>query len=179
MKEQGFCLQPFSSTSTLPDINITGKIARFPNTLSISYAVFGPLAELVIPALSDKPARKDALWEESCFEFFLGLKDSDQYWEFNLSPAGHWNVYRFKSYRKEMHEEFAFLSLPFIVRNQSDALLLDINLGLNMIIPEEQKLEVAISTVIKLRNGKVTYWALTHPGPEADFHRRDSFIIEL
>jgi hypothetical protein len=48
-----------------------------------------------------------------------------------------------------------------------------------MIVPSEQKLEAAISAVIKLRNGKVTFWALTHPGPEADFHRRDSFIIEL
>jgi hypothetical protein len=48
-----------------------------------------------------------------------------------------------------------------------------------MIIPAEQALEVAISAVIKLRSGNVTCWALTHPGPEADFHRRDSFIIEL
>jgi hypothetical protein len=111
-----------------------------------------------------------------CFEFFLGLKDSDQYREFNLSPAGHWNVYCFKAYRQEMQEELAFLSLPFFVRKHSDALLLDLNLNLDMIVPAEHALEVAISAV---RSGNVTCWALTHPGPEADFHRRDSFIIEL
>ena len=25
----------------------------------------------------------------------------------------------------------------------------------------------------------LTYWALTHPGAQADFHRRDSFQVEL
>lgn len=179
MKEQIFSLRPFPATSTLPDLKITGKIARSSNRLSISYALHGSLAEITIPVISDKPARKDTLWEETCFELFLGLKGSDQYWELNLSPAGHWNVYRFKTYRQEMQEELAFLSLPFIVRNQPDALLLDLDFGMDMIVPGEQKLEIAISAVIKLKNGKVTYWALAHPGPKADFHRRDSFIIEL
>jgi hypothetical protein len=38
---------------------------------------------------------------------------------------------------------------------------------------------MAVSAVIKTRRGEVTLWALTHPGPEADFHHRDSFIIKL
>jgi hypothetical protein len=28
-------------------------------------------------------------------------------------------------------------------------------------------------------DGGTTYWALTHRGPEPDFHRRNSFILEL
>jgi hypothetical protein len=36
MNEQGFSLQPFPATSPLPDIKITGKVARSSNTLSIS-----------------------------------------------------------------------------------------------------------------------------------------------
>ncbi len=52
-------------------------------------------------------------------------------------------------------------------------------LNLDMIVPSERGLKVAISTVIKLKDGKVTYWALTHPGAQADFHHCDSFIIEL
>lgn len=179
MKEQVFSLQPFPATRTPPDLKITGKIARFSNSLSISYVLLGPLAELIIPVISDKPERKDTLWEETCFELFLGLRNSDQYWEFNLSPSGHWNVYRFRTYRQEMQEEPAFMNLPFSIRNQSDSLLLDLNFSLGMIIPGEQKLAAAISAVIRLRNGSVSYWALTHPGPEADFHRRDCFIIQL
>jgi hypothetical protein len=180
MNDQSFSLQPFPPASPLPDLKITGNIARCSNTLAIRYALLGPLAELVIPAPADMPAHKNTLWEETCFEFFLGIKNSDRYWEFNLSPAGHWNVYRFKAYRQEMQEEPAFTSLRFSVQNHSsDALRLALELNLDTIVPAEQPLEVGISAVIKPVNGKVTYWALTHPGPQADFHRRDSFIIEL
>jgi len=38
---------------------------------------------------------------------------------------------------------------------------------------------VGIAAVIKLTGNGLTYWALAHPGPAADFHRRDSFLVEL
>ncbi len=109
----------------------------------------------------------------------MGIKNSQQYWEFNLSPAGHWNIYRFNGYRQGMQEETAFTTLPFIVQNQSDTFVLALNMDLSGIVSEEQGLEVAITTVIKHRDGEVSYWALTHQGKEADFHLRDSFMIEL
>ena len=82
----------------------------------------GKLAELVIPGPAARPARRHGLWEETCFEFFLGVKDAPGYWEFNLSPAGHWNVYRFAGYRQGMAEEKAFTSLAFSVRRRADRL---------------------------------------------------------
>ena len=179
MNAQSFSLQPFSSTSPLPDVKITGNIARRDRRLAIGYALQGNLAELAIPAPTDVPGRKNELWQETCFEFFLGIKNSQRYWEFNLSPAGHWNVYRFAAYRQGMQEEMAFKSLPFIVKNQSGALRLALELDLNQILQADQTLEVAISAVIKLRDGQVSYWALTHRSSQADFHRRDSFIVEL
>jgi len=33
--------------------------------------------------------------------------------------------------------------------------------------------------VLERRNGALEYWALSHPGPEADFHRRDGFSLRL
>jgi hypothetical protein len=179
MSVQIFYLKPFLSAGPLAHLKITGKIIRRSGTVAISYALFGPMAEIVIPGLAGMPVRKNALWEETCFEFFLASRDSDQYWEFNLSPAGHWNVYRFKSYRQDMREEPAFTSLPFSVRRQPDSLRLSLKLDLDKIIPADETLRVAISAVIKSKNGDITYWALTHPGPQADFHRRDSFLIEL
>jgi len=179
MNGQSFSLKPFPSTGSLPNLKITGNIARNTNMITINYMLLGPLAELVIPAPADMPSRKDALWEETCFEFFLGVNNSDQYREFNLSPAGHWNVYRFTSYRQDMQEEPAFTALPFSVRRQPDTLRLSLKLNLNRIILTEQTLEVGISSVIKQRNDQRTYWALTHPGPQADFHRRDGFILRL
>ena len=179
MNSQSFSLKPFPSAGLLPYLKITGSIGRRSGTLTISYALLGPLREVVIPAPADMPARKNALWEQTCFEFFLGVTNSDQYWEFNLSPGGHWNVYRFKSYRQGMQEEPAFASLPFRAERQPDALRLSLKLDLAKIILTDQALKVAISAVIKPVNGKITCWALTHPSPQPDFHRKDSFILEL
>ncbi|MBU4232875.1 MAG: DOMON-like domain-containing protein, partial [Proteobacteria bacterium] len=119
------------------------------------------------------------LWEETCFEFFLGVKDSPQYWEFNLSLAGHWNVYRFAGYRQGMAEETALTLLPLSVRRRSDLLEVALELDVGRIVSADQPLMVGIAAVIKLAGNGVTYWALIHPGPAADFHRRDSFLVEL
>ncbi|HEY9846852.1 MAG TPA: hypothetical protein V6D03_11730 [Candidatus Caenarcaniphilales bacterium] len=116
MNNQSFSLQPFGAANLMPDLKIRGNIARHFNTLTIRYELLGPLTELVIPELGGRPVRKNALWEEMCFEFFLAIKNSLRYWEFNLSPAGHWNIYSFAAYRQGMQEETAFTSLPFDVQ---------------------------------------------------------------
>lgn len=185
MNEQSFALKPFPPA--LPpthfhnslNLTITGHISRRGDILAIRYALRGRLGELAIPGAVDKPARQHGLWEETCFEFFLTIKDSPRYWEFNLSPAGHWNVYGFAAYRQGMHQEKAFRSLPFSVQTKADSLLLALKFDSARIVRAEQDLEVGIAAVIKLKDREVTYWALTHPGPQADFHRRDSFLVEL
>ena len=179
MNGRSFSLKPFSPISPGLDITITGSIARRGDILAIRYALRGKLAELVIPGPAAMPARRHGLWEETCFEFFLGVKDSPRYWEFNLSPAGHWNVYRFAGYRQGMAEEEAFTSLAFSVRRRPDSLGVALELEIERIVAADQPLEVALAAVIKFRDQGLTYWALTHPGPEADFHRRDSFLVEL
>ncbi|NJM71666.1 MAG: DOMON-like domain-containing protein [Scytonema sp. RU_4_4] len=163
----------------IPDLKITGNIARQANQFNIHYALLGELEEVAIATLSNIPVRKHELWKQTCFEFFLGIKNSDRYWEFNLSPAGHWNVYRFDAYRQGMQEETAFTTLPFNVEYLSDGLALVLDVNIDKIVPANQALEVGITTVMKHRNGELSYWALIHPGTEADFHRRDSFIIIL
>ncbi len=179
MKVQSFSLQPFPSAQPLPAVKITGTISRQGHALALRYELMGKLATVVLPERADRPARRHGLWEETCFEFFLAPQNSRRYWEFNLAPAGHWNVYSFQGYRQGMQEERAFTSLPFSVQSRSDSMLLVLKVDLAGIIPADQALEAAISAILTGNEGQVTYWALTHPGPEADFHRRDSFIIEL
>ena len=179
MNGRRFSLKPFLTADLPPDVKITGNISRNSNTLTINYILIGPLANLVLPAPAENPLRRNGLWEETCFEFFIAAKNSDQYWEFNLSPSGHWNVYRFTSYRQGMQEEQSLASLPFSVQSQPDVLRLLAEIDLEKFIPADQVLNVAISAVIKSIDGRITYWALTHQGPQADFHRRDSFITEL
>jgi hypothetical protein len=179
MSGRSFSLQPFSPIGPTLTIKITGHIARQPRQLAIHYDLRGDLAELMIPAPAAMPARRQGLWEETCFEFFLGVKDSPRYWEFNLSPAGHWNVYRFAGYRQGMAEEAALTSLPLSVRRGSDSLTVALELDVGRIVSSDQLLLIGIAAVIKLAGGGLTYWALNHPGPQADFHRRDGFVVEL
>ena len=179
MTGRRFSLQPFSPLSPPLTIKITGHINRRPRQLSIRYDLRGDLAELMIPAPADMPARCQGLWEETCFEFFLGVKDSPPYWEFNLSPAGDWNVYRFAGYRQGMTEETALTSLPLSVRRRSDWLEVALELEVERLVAADQPLVAGIAAVVKLAGGGLTYWALTHPGLEPDFHRRDSFLVEL
>jgi hypothetical protein len=183
MNEQTFSLKPFPNTEMQPDLRISGNIMRYVNELTITYALFGDLKDVLIATSSDispdTSTRRHALWEDTCFEFFLGIKGSPIYWEFNLSPSGHWNVYSFEDYRQGMQEEIIFTELPFTVQFPTDGLAIAVSINLDKFAPEDQIIQVGITTVIKQKDGNLSYWALAHKGEEPDFHLRNSFVIEL
>jgi hypothetical protein len=174
-----FFLKPFPGEGNPAALTIGGSIARRADTLSVRYEVRGDLSKVSIPAAEAEPRRKDRLWEETCLELFLGTKDSDRYWEFNLSPAGNWNVYRFDRYREGMREESAIPSLPFDVRRDPEALLLTAETGIGKIVPADRNLAAAIAAVIGTTEGGKSHWALAHPSSRPDFHRRDGFALIL
>ncbi len=174
-----FSLKPFHEKASGPDLKIDGSIGRRANMLSIGFALRGDLSKLAIPANAASPERKDRLWEETCLELFLGVEGSDGYREFNLSPAGHWNVYRFTSYREGMRAEPAFASLPFGVRREPGALSLSLDLDVGRILPADKAMEAAACAVVRTAAGGTGHWAVTHPGPKPDFHRRDGFVLNI
>lgn len=176
---KSFNLVEFGTGDRAPNLKISGDITRSSHTLSINYHLSDPTAIVLVPPRSNLPLRKHNLWEETCFEFFLRVKDSQSYWEFNFSPSGHWNVYHFDVYRQGMREELAFATLPLRLSVQPDFLSLTMELDLQPIIQSERILEIAVSTVTKFKDGNIAYWALVHPGTQADFHNRDSFILEM
>ena len=170
-----FTLIPFNENAA-PSVGVIGKIERNDNQLKIEYNL--ERSQVIIPEAVNNSTRQFDLWEHTCFEFFLGLKDSSKYWEFNLSPSGNWNVFRFPDYRQNIAEEMAFDKLPFQVL-QDDSLQLRAKIDLNKIIAPEQNIDVGITTVVEDGDANISYWALSHPGKEADFHLRDSFAINL
>lgn len=174
-----FSLRPFTPVPDLPHLRMTVDLSRRSNTASLSYTIRGPMKEIVVLAPVKTPLRKGGLWEDTCLEVFLAATDVQPYWEVNLSPSGHWNVYRFSAYRQGMQEEAALTSLPFRVELGKDSFLLDVELPLDGIANPETPLHVGVSAVIKLRSNQITYWALSHPGQKPDFHRRESFIAQL
>jgi len=179
MHGQDYVLNPFPGVGRHLGLELRGQMARRGSRLELRFALRGRLAAVAFPARARVPARRNGLWEDTCLEFFLAVRHSPEYWEFNLSPAVHWNVYNFSGYRQGMQEAGAFTALPFAVRRRRDSLLLGLELDLSRIIPAGQPLEAALAAVIKLRDGQTFYWALSHPGPHPDFHLRRSFLIKL
>lgn len=174
-----FSLQPFRTEAMSTDFRINGSITGNLPRLKLLYELEGPLENLAIPKVSDKPRRKDRLWEETCFELFLNPADSDAYWEFNLSPSGDWNAYRFDAYRKGMCEQMAFVDLPSKICTTPKILNIAVDLDLDGIIPADRVIDVGISAILKSVGGNSMYWALSHHGAEPDFHRRDGFTIKI
>ncbi len=172
-----FTLQPFAQPH--PAITITGTLEREGNQLAIEYMLVDDLNQVTILAPSPLPTRQYDLWKATCFEFFLGQPNQPNYWEFNLSPTGDWNVFHLDDYRQGLQEVAAIQILPFQVQRQQTSLALSLTLDLNSVMTAPPVLEVGICAVIQSSNLPLTYWALSHKGPQADFHRRDSFILLL
>jgi hypothetical protein len=179
MSKQSFLLLPFPRAN-VPEISITGDISRRKNQLSLHYSVAGKIENILVPSPAPCPSRQDELWKGTCFEFFLALRDQPQYWEFNMSPSGDWNVYRMDAYRRiGFQKETCIQGLSFELRNEAGSLALDMAVDLKPILPDDQPIECGITAVIQTRDGTETYWALAHPAPQADFHLRESFILAL
>lgn len=174
---QTFKLIPFPAAGS-PLIEIMGEVDRIKNRLSVHYSVQGSVESILLPEQAH-PIRKNDLWNTTCFEFFIAVPDSSEYWEFNLSPSGEWNVYRMDAYRQvNMREEPAFCELPFAFQKEH-GFSLELSVDLNPIISSAQKIQIGVAAITETKDREVTYWALAHPGEQADFHLRDSFLIEM
>jgi hypothetical protein len=179
MTHHHFVLQPFSAGAPDFHFSLTGAISRRGDLLAITYTLTGPLRDLIIAPPAEEPARRWVLWETTCFECFLALEGDPGYWEGNLSPAGHWNFFRLTGYRQGIHEEPAIQVLPVAVSRQPGSLTLAADFDLAALIPPDTSFKVAISTVLQHQDGRLSFWALAHPGPEPDFHHPAGFIIKL
>ena len=179
MIEHAFTLIPFSAPH-IPAISLSGTLLLENHVLTLHYSVTGHTDRVLLPPTSLPPTRKDELWKGTCFECFLAIKDQPGYWEFNLSPSGDWNVYRIDAYRRVgFREERAISQLHFEFRKEWNGLLLDASVGLTPLCVPGSQLQVAVTAIIQTQEGSETYWALTHPAPQADFHLRESFILEM
>ena len=97
-----------------------------------------------------------------------------------MSPSSAWNIYHMDDYRRVgFCEEAAIATLPFEFEQQNDKLLLNVTLGLTPILRAEQNLQIGITAIIQTKDRNETYWALAHPGAQADFHLRESFVISI
>lgn len=179
MSEHRFLLVPFPDPD-LPGIQIAGMITRERGKLAVHFSITGSRAGIVFPPAASQPGRRGQLWTATCLEFFLAIRDQPQYWEFNLAPSGDWNVYRMDAYRRVgFREEPLVEKLQVEFREEADCLVADAYVDLSSIIPPQEIIQVGVASIIQTRSGHETYWALWHPGPQADFHLREGFLLQL
>lgn len=109
--------------------------------------------------------RKDELWTKSCFECFI-KGEGERYFEVNLSPLGHWQIYSFDSYRnkRETSSNLKILNLNSDI--EKDAYSLSFSLDLQKVAP----VTALHPTVVLSLNDMFEYYATKHPISRPDFH---------
>lgn len=172
-------LSPFPGERVPAGLAVSAEVVRHSGTLRVRHLLAGDLSALSIPPPAQEPERRDGLWQATCLELFLAERDAGGYLEFNMSPAGHWNVWRFDAYRQGMRQEASFEALPFRVGREPGSLAVSIAIDLDRLFPPGRPLAAAAAAVVRSAAGDTTHWALAHPAPRPDFHARAAFLIDL
>ena len=174
-----FQLQPFPGEPAPAGLAIGGSASRDGQCLNLRYRLSGPLQPLRLPEPAATPRRRDELWQSTCLEGFLALPGDPGYWELNVCPSGDWNLYRLDAYRQGLRPE-PDATAPLLQRRiKGQGLELSVSLPLPPRLATATGLELGITAVIATGEGELSYWALRHPGEQADFHRREGFTLRL
>jgi hypothetical protein len=142
-------------------------------TLKIRYTAHGRISDLKVPTPLVGELRRDELWRHTCFEAFIGAVGA-AYHEFNFAPSCAWAAYAFSGYRQGM-QPLAQAEAPAIeVQRTAAALVLEATLR-----PSIVPARFALAAVLEENDGRLSYWALTHPADRPDFHHPGSFRLEF
>ena len=169
-----------AQSTAAPAIEIGVEFTRDASVLVLTYTLQGNIAAVAVP--DEAPAaRADGLWQHTCFEAFLRSAQSENYWEFNLSPSREWAAYRFTAYREGMAPERAVIDPHIEVQRERSELGLSAAVDLSGIeaLAANSDWRVGLSAVIENQNGGKSYWALAHPDGKPDFHHPDSLVLVL
>lgn len=155
---------------------VTVEVVRKGQRLSLTYAVQGDIARIVVPPRGPL-AQADELWRHTCFEAFLGVGEA--YGEVNLSPSNRWAAYAFDGYRSGMRS-WDEVQLRQLADRRGEASVYD--LAADLTVPglaADVTWTVGLSAVIELTDGRRCYFALRHAPGQPDFHHRDAFALSL
>ena len=153
---------------------------RVGGTLAITYSIEADLARVRVP--QPRPPRiAHRLWQHTCCECFIALDGQPGYHEFDFAPSCEWAAYAFAKYRDGAALADETLNPRVAVRRAAERIEVDASIPLDRLsdMHPRGKLALALSVVVEHEDGVLSYWALKHPGGKADFHHRDSFVLEL
>lgn len=170
-----FSLLPYEMKNA-PDITINCELNTTSDSVFISYKLQGALSTVDMGTGIPKHTRVMKLWEKTCFELFI--KDAkDSYIEFNFSPDFEWNCFFFEKKGDTLAEYKRMELVKFDILFSNEIVHVIVELQKKM-FPDhffEGKLSAGITSVIKEKNGNLSYWALSHHDTKPNFHDFRSF----
>jgi len=173
-----FKLQVHASAPAAEVRSLNARL-EFPKdgALQLRYVLDAHVPRLSVPAPA-AASRTDELWKHTCFEAFIRPHGAKFYYEINLSPSSQWALYRFDAYREGMKPVKAEKGLSISVQRSDFKLELRAVVNLDDLpeLRDSTHLDVALAAVIESADGKLSYWALRHPGEKPDFHSDGSFV---
>lgn len=172
-----FNLIPFDHLKA-PKIHIESELNTTENSLYISYKLTGDLKGLDLGDGHPNHARVIKLWEKSCFELFI-KNSKDSYIEFNFSPVFEWNAFYFVKKGDPLTEYARVDGVKTDILLSLDVFHLIVEIDKKK-FPEgffgnSESLSAGITSVIKTKEGALSYWALDHKDTRPNFHHFDSF----
>lgn len=120
----------------------------------------------------------DGLWQHTCCEAFIAAAGEAGYREFNFSPSGQWAAYAFAGYRSRLDFEFPPTPPTVVFRRAGESCELEAVVPAAW-LPPGRRLRIGLAAVLESGDGGLEYRALAHPGERPDFHRPETFVVEL
>ena len=146
-----------------------------PNGFGAQFLISG-LDGVVLPKRR-KGERTDGLWEHTCVEVFLKPEGGERYFEFNFAPSTHWAAYELDGYREGLRP--LHMGAPSMIASRmGDSFLLRAQFDWRG-HEKVKRWRVGLSAIIETAGGERSFFALTHPPGEPDFHHPDCFALTL
>jgi hypothetical protein len=170
---------PSSPSSAVSGLTASARIGGA-GKLAVRFVLDADMAQVVLPPLRPS-VRTDELWRHTCFEVFVGLPDSEAYCELNFSPSTEWAMYGFVAYRRGMTPLEVRRPPRVAVRPMGRGLVLEaVTYLAELPMPQPgSPLRAGVAAIVEEKDGRLTYWALTHPSALPDFHHRLAFVLQV
>ncbi len=141
--------------------------------LWLRWRLSGIAAGLVWPEPSE--GRTDFLWRRTCFEAFIQAPPDGSYRELNLG-GGAWAAYQFAGYRTGMGDaEIGPPELNLSVK--ADQAWVEASWRLDL--PPEAHWRLGGTMIIEAADGRLSYWAITHPCERPEFHDARGWTLDM
>lgn len=150
--------------------------------MQVAFWLTDPTQQVLYPPALEQVERQDFLWEHTCFELFLGIKQQDAYREIHLVPSGAWQAYAFEEYRYPEQIPPVQADDIQLVRLQRTKYGVNAVLDLKQWFKQQQigfaQVFMGMTAVLETRL-KQHYFALQHSRVHADFHNKRDWLHEF